>query len=143
LHGVFGVVQKVLAQHLQALLMLVLVMVVSFLHAWSANVIVFGHIDLLTVVDAGASGETAVPLHRILKLDSRAGHRHSPWLLLFLVLVLAFDRTVYFVPAQTVLSPALKTRRSLSHALIHGRVCHKLRGHLAFFGRDVDRKWLA
>jgi hypothetical protein len=141
LDGVFGVVKKVLAQHVQALLMLVLVMVVSFLNVRSAIVIVFGHIDLLTVVDAGASGETAVPLHRILKLDWRAGHGHSPWL--FVVLVLAFDRTGYFVPAHTVLSPALETRRSLSHSLIHGRVCHKLRGHLAFFGRYVDRKWLA
>jgi hypothetical protein len=128
----FGVVEKVLAQHLQALLMLVLIMVVSFLHIRSAIVIVFGHIDLLTVVDAGASGETAVPVHRILELDWRAGHGHSRWLLL-VVLVLAFDRTVYFVPAHTVLSPALKTRRSLSHALIHGTVCHKLRGHLGFF----------
>jgi hypothetical protein len=143
LHGVFGVDQKVLAQHLQALLVLFLVlgMVVCFLHVGSAIVIVLGHIDLLTVVHAGTSGETAVPHHRILELDWRAGHGHSPWV--FLVLVLAFDRTVYFVPADTVLSPALKTRRSLSHALIHDRVCHKFRDHLTFFGRDVDRKWLA
>jgi hypothetical protein len=121
--------------------MQVLLMVVCFLHVGSAIVIVLGHIDLLTVVHAWASGETAVPHYRILELDLRAGHGHSPWV--FLVLVLAFDRTVYFVPAHTVLSPHLKTRRSLSHALIHDRVCHKLRGHLAFFGRDVDRKWLA
>jgi hypothetical protein len=143
LHRVFGVVQKVLVQHLQVLLMLVLVLVVSFLHVRPIVIIVFGHIDLLTVVHSWASGETAVPLHRILELDWRAGHGHSPWLLLLLVLVLAFDRAVYFVPAHTVLSPALETRRSLSHVLIHGRACNKLRGHLAFFGRDVDRKWLA
>jgi hypothetical protein len=98
LDGAFGVVHKVLVQHLQALLKLVLVMAVSFLHVRSGIVIVLGHIDLLTVIDAGASGETAVPLHRILELDWRAGNGHSPWLL-FVVLVLAFDRTVYFVPA--------------------------------------------
>jgi hypothetical protein len=94
LHGVFWGDQKILAQHLQAMLMLD--MVVSFLHFRSVIVIVFGHIDLLTVVDAGASGEAAVPLHRILELDWRVGHGHSPWLLLFVVLVLAFERTVYF-----------------------------------------------
>ncbi len=141
LHGVFGVDQKVLVEHLQALMMVVLVMVVSFLNVRSVIVFVFGHIDLMTFVHAGASGEGAVPLDRILELNWRAGHGHSPWLVL--VLVLAFDRNVYFVPAHTVLSPSLKTRRSLSHALIHGPVCDKLRGYLTFFGRDVDRKWLA
>jgi hypothetical protein len=75
--------------------MLVLVMVVCFLHVRSAIVIVFGHIDLFTVVDARASGVTAVPLHRILELDWGAGHGHSRWLLLLVVLVLAFGRTVY------------------------------------------------
>jgi hypothetical protein len=96
----------------------------------------FGHDHVL-------ASYSLLTLNRILELDWRAGYGHSPWLLLLLVLVLAFDWAVYFVPAHTVLSLTLETRRSLSHALIHTGVFHKLRGHLAFFSRDVDRKWLA
>ncbi len=75
-------------------------------HIRNVIVIVFGHIDLLTVVHARASGETAVPLHIILELDWKAGHRHCLWLLLFVVL--AFDLTVYFIHAYTFLSPLSK-----------------------------------